>query len=266
MNWHAITTCNDAMWEAYGRAMVNTFERHWPAEAALTVYTEGFAGDRNGRVQFVDLDQSAPWLAPWKAVRTDAQRGMSKDGYRFRWDAVKFSHKVAAIGAAADRLAVEINLADGLTETKNVLIWLDADIVTHAPVTHAWLESLFPSSADVAWLDRERWYPECGVLFFRLPAVTPVIRQIVTAYQTGEIFRLQQWHDSYVIETVVKAAEAMGQIKVASLSGKEGCKSHHPLVNSRVAEALDHLKGNRKIRGRSKPDDLIRPRPEPYWQ
>lgn len=248
--YHAITTCHAEQWAAYGRAMVTTFERHWPADVSLTVYPEGFEGDRNGRVHFVDLDAEAPWLKPWKVARTEEQRGMRPEGYRYRWDAVKFSHKVAAIGAAAEIEA-------------DALIWLDADIVTHAPVTIEWLDGLFPASADMAWLDRERWYPECGFMMFRLPAMAPIIRQIVTAYQTGDIFKLQQWHDSYVIETVVTAAEAMGKIKVASLSG-EGRKHHHPLCAGPMGAKFDHLKGKRKDLGRS--EEFVGRRKEAYWR
>lgn len=240
------------MWQAYGRAMATTFERHWPADVELTIYAEGFDGDRNGRVRFVDLDQAAPWLKPWKAKRTPDQRGMTPRGYKFRWDAVKFAHKVAALGAAAELEA-------------DVLIWLDADIVTHAPVTVEWLDSLFPASADLAWLDRARVYPECGFLMFRLPACGRVIRQIVTTYQTGEIFKLREWHDSYVIETIVKAAEAMGEIRVASLSG-EGRAHHHVLPNSPVSACLDHLKGNRKTMGRTPKHERRVAGGGAYWQ
>lgn len=263
MSYQAITTCNAAGWLSYGRAMVNTFERHWPADVDLTVYTEGFAGDRDGRVQFIDLDQAAPWLGPWKAARSKAERGYRTGQYRFRDDAVKFSHKVAAIGAATTGLLMD-DVFDRFDESR-VLIWLDADIVTHSQVTVEWLAELFPENADIAWLDRERVYPECGFLMFRLPAALHVIRQIVAAYQTGKIFKLREWHDSYVIEQVVNAAVECGDIRVASLSG-EGKRTHHPLVNSRIAECCDHLKGARKARGRSKRDDLLRPRPEPYWQ
>jgi hypothetical protein len=250
MIFAAITTCNREQWSEYGRAMATTFVRHWSEEIGLTVYTEGFSGKPNGRVRFVDLDQAAPWLGPWKAERTPDQRGMTPNGYRYRWDAVKFSHKIAAIGAAVSLPC-------------DVLIWLDADVVSHAPVTIDWLDSLFPADADVAWLDRERYYPECGFMMLRWPAAGEMISDLVATYRTGAIFRLQQWHDSFVIETIVKAAEARGTIKVASLSGAaKSC--HHPLAAGAIGSRLDHLKGNRKTLGRSV--EYVGKRPEPYWR
>jgi hypothetical protein len=253
MSYSAITTCNAEQWARYGRAMVKTFQRFWPDQVPLTVYSEGFQPQVNGRVRHADLYGAAPWLEAWKEARTPAQRGMTPKGYRYRWDAARFSHKVAAIEAGASQ-----------TNT-DVLIWMDADIVTHAPVTTAWLDSLLPVDSDLGWLDRENYYPECGFLMFRLPNCARVIRQIGKAYRSGDIFRLGQWHDSYVIETMVMAAVARGKIKVASLSG-EGRTSHHPLVNSRLGECLDHLKGSRKARGRSAKHDLVKARSEPYWQ
>ena len=58
-----------------------------------------------------------------------------------------------------------------------------------------------------------------------------------------------------------------GEITVASLSGPEGRRHiSHPWVASRLAECLDHLKGEiRKHHGRSLPQDIKVPRREPYW-
>jgi hypothetical protein len=40
----------------------------------------------------------------------------------------------------------------------------------------------------------------------------------------------------------------------------------HPLINSQWGAYLDHLKGDRKSLGRSKPNDLKVNRQEKYWQ
>jgi hypothetical protein len=174
-------------------------------------------------------------------------------GHRdYRRDAVRFSHKVAAIGAAAE------------TAECDVLIWVDADVVTHAPVTVEWLDSMFPEPAELAWLDRDGAYPECGFLMFRMPAAAKLIRTVVRAYREGAIFSLPETHDSYVIQHYVRR---LG-VKTHSLSGPEGRKHiGHPWVSSRLAECLDHLKGEtRKAAGKSLKSDLRVPRPEPYWQ
>lgn len=250
--YHAITTCSQSQWAAYGRTMAKTFARFWAREVQLTVYAEGFSGEPNGEVHFVDLGQAAPWLAPWKAERTPEQRGMTKDGYRYRWDAVRFSHKIAALSAAMDSRC-------------DVLIWLDSDIVTHAPATVEWLDSLFPADATMAWLDRIRTYPECGFMMFRLPQAAALINAIVAMYLTGAVFKLQEWHDSFVIHQVAKGAVAQGEIKVASLSG-EGRAHHHVFASSPLSCKMDHLKGGRKLIGRTPKHERYFKDNLPYWR
>jgi hypothetical protein len=254
LRWLAITTCNASQWDQYGRAMVRTFVRHWPSEVPLRIYTEAFECNI-ASVQEVELDAAVPWLKPWKAERSKAQRDRVHKGgnYNYRLDAIKFAHKVAAIGAAAD-------------EDVDVLIWLDADIVTHSFVTVEWLDRLFPLDATIGWLGREEKYPEASFLMFRIPATRVLIREIVAAYQSGEIFQLSEWHDSFVIEHYVKAAASRGDAVIHSFSDLSLPK-RHPFINCPLGEKMDHLKGNaRKRSGKSFPRDLVRSRSESYWR
>jgi hypothetical protein len=242
--YRAITTCNAAGWETYGRNMARSFARYWPAEVPLAIYAEGFVPDVF--CEALNLETQAKWLEPWKA----AHRHLKP--VDFRQDAVRFSHKVAAIGAAADG-------PDG------ILIWIDADTVTHSPVTVEWLDRLFPQRATVAWLDRWATYPECGFLMFRLPEARQLLAEVVRLYQTDELFQLPAWTDCHAIQHVVEAAVKRGGIQVASLSGD--AKGHgHPLINGPLGACIDHLKGRRKERGRSHAHDLMRPRREEYWR
>ena len=38
------------------------------------------------------------------------------------------------------------------------------------------------------------------------------------------------------------------------------------LINSRLGRFMDHMKGNRKVDGKSRADDLLVARDEAYWQ
>lgn len=255
----AITTCNLAQWEQYGRAMANTYARHWPVGVPLIVYAEGFDARYESPVGFIDLDIAAPWLSPWKVERTKQQRGQkppSRKAYDYKWDAVRFSHKIAALGATVDDVDDDID----------VVIWMDADIVTHSQVTVDWLDGLFPPEADFAWLDRAKKYPECGFMMFRRPRGFHLIDQLVEAYQTGAIFGMLQTHDSFVIQEIVNAEVARGELTVASLSG-EARAGGHPFCAGILGSKMDHLKGtHRKVRGKSYQADLQGSRSEPYWQ
>lgn len=247
-----VTTCNAEQWDRYGRAMVATFKRHWPATVPLWLYAEGFSPDGAA----MDLEASSSWLRVFKdTYRLPKHVGRANGRYDYRRDAVRFSHKVAAIGAAAEHADCE------------VLIWIDADTVTHAPVTTGWLDELFPEPAAIAWLDRVGVYPECGFLMFRMPAALEIISRLVKQYTSGAIFGLPETHDSYVIWQVVLDAKRRGEIKVASLSGPRGRECiGHPWIHSELASRMDHLKGSRKDLGHSRKSDLVHHRSEPYWQ
>lgn len=258
----AVTTCNAEQWERFGRAMVRTFARHWPQAVRLEVHCEGFwslediksdAREPTPWIGYTELYEAAPWLATFKALYRDPQYNGGSNGRDYRHDAVRFAHKVAALGAAAEDADCD------------VLIWIDADVVTHASVTVDWLESLFPEPAVVAWLDRDNCYPECGFLMFRMPSARKVIREVVKSYRNGSIFKLPEWHDSYVIQHVVQKSG----VAVHSLSGPEGRKHRgHPWIASELAAKMDHLKGERrKHDGRSAlGQELKSRRTEAYWR
>ena len=100
LSYLAVTTCNAAQWRQHGLQMAETFRRHWPVEVPLRLYAEGIQ-DAWPVDHWVDLYQSAPWLAMFKQLYAQPQhRGMVNGKYNYRQDAVKFAHKVAAIGAA----------------------------------------------------------------------------------------------------------------------------------------------------------------------
>ena len=244
----AITTCNERQWAEHGRRMATSFARYWPSSVPLRVYAEGFR-ERTQLFEMVDLDTAAPWLGPWKAARTSAQRGVLNGRYNYRLDAARFVHKVAAIGAAAE------------SSNSDVLIWMDADVVPFERASIEWLARLLPADAPMAWLDRATKYPECGFLMFRLPACRELVRSWVEQYRIGEVFKLPETHDSFVLQHLVKASG----ITPASLSG-DARNARHTFISGPLGAKLDHLKGARKAQGRSHKSDLIRPRPEAYWR
>ncbi|WP_197028805.1 hypothetical protein [Methylibium sp. T29-B] len=221
-----VTTYAQRHWDVYAKRCVETFEQFW--DTPLAAYTDEL------------LEDESSWLSDFKARHAHRPT----DNYRF--DAVRFAHKVAAI-----ELAYE--LAD------DILIWMDADCVTHAPVTKEWLRSLI-GDADFAYLKREGKYPECGFMMFRKGACDRFNAEIVDLYKTDKLFDLAEWHDSWAIEEVRKTAG----LKCVSLSG-DAERTGHPLVNGPLGEKLDHLKGKRKDRGKSLPSDMKIKRAEAYW-
>jgi hypothetical protein len=229
LTFDAVTTYAPKHWESHARRCVESFEHHW-AGMVLRQFTD----------QALEL-QSA-WLAAFK------ERHAARPTHNYRFDAVRFAHKVAAI-----ELAYKLGTAD-------VLVWIDADSVTHAPVDAGWLAGLL-GGGEFGYLRRARKYPECGfMLIRRCPAMDEFIGRLVEAYRSDGLFGMAEWHDSWVIEQVRQQMD----LKCVSLSGEaEG--SGHPLVNGPLGSRLDHLKGQRKAVGKSLSTDLVSPRNEKYW-
>jgi len=235
VNVLAVSTFNADGLALYGRRMMESFRQNWPIP--LRVYSEGWEGD-------LDLLSASPWLADFKA------RHAGRAFRDFRWDAVRFSHKVAAVCHAA-------------RENIDYLIWVDGDTFTHSPVTMADLRKMLPEGGQwIAWLDRTMAYPECGfyVLNCRHPQHERLIGTFEAMYAEDRLFALPEFHDSHVLEHVVKTSG----VATMSLSG-EARRTSHPAVNGPLGAFLDHMKGNRKVAGRTPARERVLPGGGAYW-
>lgn len=241
----AVSTCHLEGWKKYGRRMADTWTLNWPVPLAF--YGEGFDPSDEDFIRRVPDLNSVAWLQEFKRKYPYKPKG----AYNYRFDAARFAHKVAAVLEAAP-MATEH------------LIWVDADTVTHTPVPMEIIETLLPRGDEyIAWLDRKGKYPECG--FFILNCQHPRHREFLTAlraaYVTGSLFKMAEWHDSFVVQQLV---EGMG-LKTRSLSGKAGFNTSHPFINGPLGAYMDHMKGPRKQAGRSSGRDLKVERTENYW-
>lgn len=230
--FQAVTTFTAAGRELYGERMTRHFREYWAWEVHLAVYSEGF--NISGLEAPTLENRKLPaWIEAFKDRHANSARanGRLRGDYDYRWDAFKFSNKSAAVLDAA------------MHASADVLIWLDGDVTTHAPVTLEFLESLLPPDAAIAWLDRERLHPETGfyMLDLRHPGVAPMLAEWRRLYEADEVFKLREWHDAFVLNHLVESAG----LPTASLSG-EAVGTSHPLARGPLAAYFDHLKGNRK--------------------
>jgi len=229
LTFDAVTTFAESHWESHAKRCVETFRQFWSG-IPLRTFTDA------------QLELGSDWLPEFK------QRHRHRPTHNYRFDAVRFAHKVAAI-----EMAFRAGSAD-------VLIWIDADCVTHAPVDAEWLSSLL-GDADLGYLRRSTKYPECGfVMFRRSQEGAELIKAMVRLYQTDRLFDLPEWHDCMALD---HARQTLGT-RWTSLSG-DAESTGHPLVNGPLGARLDHLKGKRKAAGKSLKSDLKKSRSEAYW-
>jgi hypothetical protein len=264
-----VTTFHEAGYRTYGRRMIETYMKNWPSEVKLHLYPEKVnpVVPDHSRITLTDLDTGVPDLKAFK----DQWRGVPhangdisgiprlshrKDSHKpFKWDAVRFAHKVYSIFHCAANCNAD------------VLIWMDADMVCHSPITIDKINNLIPLDLDLCYLGRDNKFSECGLysLNLRSEMTKNFLREFQRMYDNAEggIFLLDEWHDSYVFDEVRKRFPYLKQLNWSKgLIKGEG----HPLINCEWGAYLDHLKGERKDTGKSLKKDLRVLRKESYWQ
>jgi hypothetical protein len=227
------TTFPNNAWEVYARTALETFARYWPADVRLSVYLDDEALVAQGR-QALAAREATSDVRVGKLPAHDAflQRNSAGESPDFRYGACRFSHKVAALKATFDSVETD---ADGC------ILWLDADVITTTPVTHDWLAQFLPSGiSHVSYLGRPRFpYSECGFVGYRTSEEGRAFLDAFWAmYESEALFKLPQWHDSFVFDRVRDRFDGAWFKNSA-----EGAAGVHVWLNTPLAERLEHWKG-----------------------
>jgi len=276
MSITVVTTFNQSGYDQYGHRMIQSFLQHWPKEVKLYVYAEDCKINESADNLIVkDLHSSSLGLTnfknKWKNVpkangdvSDDPIRSKRKDsGKGFKWNAVKFAHKVYSIFCCAAECQT------------NALIWMDADTICHSDITLNELYKLIPVEMDLCYLGRKGKYSECGLYAMNLYSLhtQEFLKEFQKVYDQAEtgIFLMEEWHDSFVFDRVREKFPKLKQLDWAAHlhdirpNSRNSVGEGHPLINSNWGAYLDHLKGTRKILGKSNLLDLKVKRTEKYW-
>ena len=264
-----VTTFNHVGLDRYAQRFINTFDENMPKEVDLILYTERanpkIPRSKRNIVEFNAEQQLYNTLVKFKRKYKDDPRanGQGPDQRRldhkkaFKWDAIRFSHKVYAICDAVKRCGAD------------VLIWMDADSVVHSPMPLSFLDKFIPEDVLLSYAGRKNKYTECGWYSINLthPDCKAFIGEFQRMYDDAEegIFLEKEWHDSYIFDVVRLKQEELGTKNKnfsAGLIEGEG----HPIINSELGAYIDHLKGDRKQSGISQRKDLKVARAESYWR
>ena len=248
----------------YGKRMIETFDKHWPTNIKLKVYYEWLPNDykNNDRIEWIDLNQACPKLSEFKQRHKSnphahgLKPGDSLDAKRsYLWDAVKFAHKSYCVSHAA------------LNATSDLIVWLDADVVTHSAVPEGFIESLLPSDNYCAYLGRKKIYPECGFVIYdtRSPYNQSFMQDWQDMYRTDSLFEEVEYHDSYLFWVLQKRYTERGMKSFNISEGHPHRPGVHVFINSPLGRYMDHLKGKRKKDGHSKASDIYIQHNNDYW-
>ena len=248
----------------YGKRMIETFDKHWPQSIKLQVYYEWMPTNKafSDRVEWIDINYACPKLQEFKQRHKSnphangIKPGSDPNGkYSYLWDAVKFAHKSYCVSHAA------------LNANSDLVVWLDADVVTHSALPEGFVESLLPQDHYCAYLGRQKIYPECGFVIYDTRSVynQQFMEDWQDMYRTDSLFNEIEYHDSYLFWILQKKYTARGMQSFNISEGHPHIPGGHVFINSPLGAYMDHLKGKRKITGRSKRTDIYRPHKNEYW-
>ena len=268
-----VTTFPPNRWNVYAQRMIESHIKYWPDDVKLYAYYEGDKPKlEHEKIIFVDIHEANPELVKFKqkhkgdpvangeiqeipgGVRRDPTAGKNDRGKgSYLWDAVRFAHKTFAVDHAIN------------TWPEDYILWLDADTYTFKPISKEFVIGLLPADKLVNFLGRGEKYPECGWVCYN--KTHPKIKEFMTywtnMYKEDTIFNELEWHDSYLFWQCVKRIAPNDGVDIGKGAGAKG---HHIFINSVLGEYIDHMKGKRKVKGKSSASDLRISRKEDYWK
>jgi hypothetical protein len=253
--------------------MLESHIKFWPDDVKLYAYHEGKEPKlKNNKIVYVNIENVNPELVKFKqrhkndpvangeiqeipgGVRRDPTAGKNDKGKgSYLWDAVRFSHKTFAVDHAIKTIDADY------------ILWLDADTYTFRKITTEFVVGLLPNNKLVNFLGRGNKYPECGWVCYnkRHPKITEFMKYWTNLYINDTIFKELEWHDSYLFWQCVQRIVPEHGVDIGKGAGAEG---HHVFINSVLGGYIDHMKGKRKILGKSSRSDLRGNRDEDYWK
>ena len=279
-----VTTFPPNRWTAYAKRMIESHVQYWPDDVILHAYYEGTLPDfKHEKVKFINIEEANPELVNFKQRHKDdpvangevqeipggvrrlpGAGNKDKNKGSFLWAAVRFANKVFCVVNAVRN-----------SKDYDYVVWIDGDTFSFRPIPMDFFEKLLPQDTMLTYLGRENpklndggKYPECGFVGYNMkhPEIQNFVDDWENLYVTDEVFKLLEWHDSYVFWHLSKLYRRGKNIQVNDIGYWKGVKGHHVFVNSELGEYMDHMKGKRKKTGSSARSDL---RSEPtvdYWK
>jgi hypothetical protein len=126
----------------------------------------------------------------------------------------------------------------------DILIWLDADVITFDDVHISFIEDLMRDT-DLIFFGRGSYHSEIGFWAVRMCKHGRAMLQEFAETYTSDIFlNLREHHSAFVFDLVRRNAERRGLRSRNLTPGGGG----HVWLSSPLAKYTDHLKGSRRKR------------------
>lgn len=277
-NITVVTTFHQPGLEKYGQRFIDSFSNHVDKKIKMLVYAENCMPNNpdSKQITVINSEDALIKLLTFKEKWKDDPKANGvcpfperrKLDYHkaFKWDAVRFANKVYAVFDACNRV------------NQDWVVWMDADTVVHNNWSYEEFDNLLPNKCWITYVGRgksSQSWPECGFYGLNLNSIICVefLKEFERMYENAEngIFKLDEWHDSYVFGHLLKKYKryhnnVFDYTSNIEIKGAKTGGGGHPLINTELGKWIDHMKGERKNLGKSKITDLIVDRKEGYWK
>ena len=264
----ALTTFHKAGLDLYGQRFIDSFAKNVDKKIKLLVYAENCTPVNPDTNQITIIDSTElvklnQFKSRWGNVpkangECPFPEKRPRDHHKkFKWDAVRFANKVYAVFDAVER------------NNDKWTVWIDGDTYVHSPINYEQFQQLLPSDKWITFVGRgkgSQTWPECG--FYGLNTEHDTCKKFLNEfermYQDADngIFKLDEWHDSYVFGKILNQLMPIDKNfhdysqDIYNKTAKTG-GGGHPLINSVLGYYFDHMKGDRKNKGKSQKKDRM---------
>lgn len=255
-----VTTFNKSGYDEYGFKCISSYLDYWPDNSKLFVYAEDINIKENHKIKIININDLSN-LTEFKNKNKNIKElnGYKTEEYNFLYDFVKFSHKSFVMFDAIKNL------------TTDWIIWLDGDTISHSPIDDKFF-SIFDTNALALFLERENMFSETGFLAFnrRHPKILKYLKLAELQYNATMVLNDSYYNSGYtdchIFDYVRKKMFIDDGVYFKNVSNDLTDK--HPFINSILGNYMDHLKGQRKITGKSRSIDLTNTnlKSHNYWR
>lgn len=230
------STCHKKGFETFGREFITSFFDYMPNDIHFHVFSEDWEIDFEHENFFLHNIEDVEKWKNFKLKYPDqagvVQKEDGKQIYNYRYNALGFSAKVFPLETLAKM-------------DYDWIISLDCDVKFHKFLPKEVLEGHLPPGATAVYLGRKDYaHSETGFVAYNMNRnAGRMINRMINLYETGEVFKLEGWTDSYVFDHVKDLFESVKTDYYRFYNISKEIEGLHVWPKTWLAEYMDHLKG-----------------------
>ena len=240
MSYTIVTSFNKEGYGLYAQEMLKTFKKYWDKDIILEAWYHDCelpkSAPKAKNIIYKNLNDDKDMLN-YREKMSKISSSPIDPKYDWKRDCIKWCHKVYALTSAARNHYGDTNW----------LIWLDADTITHSPVSVSFLDKICEGEKDIIHLGRTTIdYSETSFIGINLQSIMgkEFLEDFRGCYDAGETISYREWHDGFIFDRLLIVHKAHGLIADNLTPDVKGLDA---FSQSPLHAIMYHLKGNKKF-------------------